>query len=273
MDTSSTRGEGGALTTLVAGENAEAKRRQKVRGKIMSDNPNLKHKYGNIDKDYAISLATRPEAEDGPIYMVNLMKYHEVAQYSDDASPSSKPISGREADDRYNPASILSRIGAAIIFAGDVVGNADSPEDWDRIAVVRYPTRKAFIEMQSRKDFGEKHVHKAAGMKRTIIVCCRPEDLSLDTRERPTPSDGQFLTMVVRRNIENQTAFNEMPNAKNFSAEGTIIGDGRKWQTVQFANTSTPDDYNKLVTSLAPQVTSGDAYVIGIRASLNAITQ
>ena len=238
----------------------------------MSDNPNLKHKYGNIDKDYAISLATRPEAEDGPIYMVNLMKYHEVAQYSDDASPSSKPISGREADDRYNPASILSRIGATIVFAGDVIGNADGPEDWDRIAIVRYPTRKSFIEMQSRKDFGEKHVHKAAGMKRTIIVCCRPEDLSLDTRERPTPSDGQFLTMVVRRNTERQTAFNAIPNAKNFYAEGTIIGDGRKWDTVQFANATSPDDYNKLVTSLAPQVAAGDAYVIGIRASLNAIT-
>lgn len=235
-----------------------------------------------IDKDYAISLATCPEAEDGPIYMVNLMKYHEVAQYSDDTASSSttpgtstaptKPISGREADDRYNPASILSRIGAAIIFAGDVVGNADSPEDWDRIAIVRYPTRKAFIEMQSRKDFGEKHVHKAAGMKRTIIVCCRPEDLSLDTRERPTPSDGQFLTMVVRRNTEHEAAFNAIPNAKNFYAEGTIIGDGRKWDTVQFANASSPDDYNKIVASLAPQVASGDAYVIGIRASLNAIT-
>ncbi|NCU87153.1 MAG: hypothetical protein EBV58_05060 [Actinobacteria bacterium] len=200
----------------------------------MSDKPNLKHNYGTIDKEYGIFLATRPENEDGPIYMVNLMKYHEVAQYSDDASPSSKPISGREADDRYNPASILSRIGATIVFAGDVIGNADGPEDWDRIAIVRYPTRKSFIEMQSRKDFGEKHVHKAAGMKRTIIVCCRPEDLSLDTRERPTPSDGQF-------------------------------------DTVQFANATSPDDYNKLVTSLAPQVAAGDAYVIGIRASLNAI--
>ena len=239
----------------------------------MSDKPNLKHNYGTIDKEYGIFLATRPETEDGPIYMVNLMKYHEVAQYSDDASPSSKPISGREADDRYNPASILSRIGATIVFAGDVIGNADGPEDWDRIAIVRYPTRKSFIEMQSRKDFGEKHVHKAAGMKRTIIVCCRPEDLSLDTRERPTPSDGQFLTMVVRRNTERQTAFNAIPNAKNFYAEGTIIGDGRKWDTVQFAHATSPDDYNKLVTSLAPQVASGDAYVIGIRASLNAITQ
>jgi len=77
----------------------------------------------------------------------------------------------------------------------------------------------------------------------------------------------------VRRNIDNQTAFNAIPKAKNFLAEGTIIGDDRKWQTVQFANTSTPDDYKKLVTSFAPQVASGDAYVIGIRASLNAITE
>ncbi|NDE70253.1 MAG: hypothetical protein EB050_03805, partial [Actinobacteria bacterium] len=90
---------------------------------------------------------------------------------------------------------------------------------------------------------------------------------------RPTPSDGQFLTMVVRRNIDNQTAFAAIPNATNFSAEGTIIGDGRKWQTVQFANATSPDDYNKLVASFAPQVAAGDAYVIGIRASLNAITQ
>jgi hypothetical protein len=127
--------------------------------------------------------------------------------------------------------------------------------------------------MQSRKDFGEKHVHKAAGMKRTIIVCCRPEDLSLDTRERPKPSDGQFLTMVVRRNTDSKTAFSAIPNATNFSAEGTIIGDGRKWQTVQFANTSTPDDYNKLVTNFAPHVAAGDAFVVGIRASLNAITE
>ncbi len=237
----------------------------------MSDKSNLKHNYGTIDKEYGVFLATRPEAEDGPIYMVNLMKYHEVAQYSDDATPGTKPVSGREADDRYNPASILSRLGATIVFAGDVVGKADSPEDWDRIAIVRYPTRKSFIEMQSRKDFGEKHVHKAAGMKRTIIVCCRPEDLSLDTRERPKATD-QWLTMVVRRDTDTKTAFAAIPNATNFSAEGTIIGDGRKWQTVQFANATSPDDYNKLVTSLAPQVAAGDAYVIGIRASLNAIT-
>ena len=47
----------------------------------MDDAPQLKHKYGRIDKDYAMALATRAPEDDGPIYMVNLMKYHEVAQY------------------------------------------------------------------------------------------------------------------------------------------------------------------------------------------------
>ena len=50
----------------------------------MSDKPRLSHNYGTIDKEYAMSLATRQPEEDGPLYMVNLMKYHEVAQYSED---------------------------------------------------------------------------------------------------------------------------------------------------------------------------------------------
>ncbi|MEY3111276.1 MAG: hypothetical protein RIT23_407, partial [Actinomycetota bacterium] len=148
----------------------------------------LKHKYGRIDYDYAIHLATRPPEEDGPIYMVNLMKYHEVAQYDSDNAPQ---ISGREADDRYNPASILNKIGASIVFVADVVKNHVGDEDWDRIAIVRYATRKSFIDMQTRKDFSEKHVHKAAGMQRTIIVCCRPEDPTLDSRGRPKTDDDR----------------------------------------------------------------------------------
>jgi len=138
----------------------------------MSEADRLKHAYGKINKEYGFVLATCPPEKDGPIYMVNLMKYHEVAQY-DSADTEAAPISGREADDKYNPASVLNKIGADMVFIGDVTGNYMGSEDWDRIAVVRYATRKSFIEMQSRKDFGEKHVHKNAGMQRTVIVCCR----------------------------------------------------------------------------------------------------
>jgi hypothetical protein len=237
----------------------------------MDDAPRLKHKYGHIDKDYAMALATRAPENDGPIYMVNLMKYHEVAQYTDDAGVD-KPISGREADDRYNPSSILGKIGATIVFVGDVVGNHVGTEDWDRIAIVRYATRKSFIDMQTRKDFGEKHVHKAAGMQRTVIVCCRPEDSSLDSRGRPTTDDDRLIAMVVRRTESRSAAFAALPGATNFAAEGTIIGDGRTWDTVQFVPINSTSDADSLAKSLTTAA-EGDMYVMTVRASMDAITQ
>lgn len=237
----------------------------------MSDAPRLKHKYGTIDKDYAVHLATRPPEDDGPIYMVNLMKYHEVAQYTQDAGVD-KPISGREADDRYNPASILAKIGATIVFAGDVVSNRPGDEDWDRIAIVRYPTRKSFIDMQSRRDFSDKHVHKAAGMQRTIIVCCRPEHEDLDRRGRPKTDDDRLVMMVVRRTDDRPSTFASISGAVNLAAEGTIIGDGRSWDTVQFVAVDTATEMERAIASL-PTLAAGDAYVMGVRASMDAITQ
>ena len=237
----------------------------------MTEAPPLKHKYGRIDKDYAMALATRAPEDDGPIYMVNLMKYHEVAQYTDDAGVD-KPISGREADDRYNPSSILGKIGATIVFVADVVGNHVGTEEWDRIAIVRYATRKSFIDMQTRKDFGEKHVHKAAGMQRTIIVCCRPEDPSLDSRGRPKTEDDRLVAMVVRRTENRSSVFAGLPGATNLSAEGTIIGDGRTWDTVQFVPVNSAGDTESLAKSLSP-ASDGDTYVMTVRASMDAITQ
>ena len=237
----------------------------------MSETPRLKHKYGTIDKEYGVHLATRTPEEDGPIYMVNLMKYHEIAQYTDGAGVD-KAISGREADDRYNPTSILAKIGATIVFVGDVVSNRPGDEDWDRIAIVRYATRKSFIDMQSRKDFGEKHVHKAAGMQRTIIVCCRPEDESLDLHGRPNPDDDRHIAMVVRRTPDRAAAFRSIPGAVNLAAEGTIIGDGRTWDTVQFVATGSSRELQSLIATL-PTLPAGESYVMGVRASMDAITQ
>ncbi len=235
----------------------------------MSESKRLNHRYGTIDKDYGMFLATRPPEEDGPIYMVNLMKYHEVAQY-DDGSGVERTISGKEADDRYNPSSILNKIGATVVFYGDVVSNHTGDEDWDRIGIVRYATRRSFIEMQSRSDFGEKHVHKAAGMARTTLVCCRPEDESLDTRERPSPLESRLVAMIVRQAADRARAFADLPEAVQFSAEGTIIGDGRKWDTVQFIAVDSTDDIDAIAERVS--TADGDAYVMGVRVTLDSIT-
>ena len=230
--------------------------------------PNLKHKYGRIDLDYAAKLATTPPEQDGPIFMVNLMKYHEVAQYSSTDAPQ---VSGREADDKYNPASILNKIGADIVFVADVTKNHIGDEDWDRIAIVRYATRKSFIDMQQRKDFAEKHEHKAAGMKRTTIVCCRPEDEALDTRTRPQDFGLRNIVMVVRQTPDREQVLSSLPNAVGMRAEGTIIGDGRNYDTVQFVHVANEQEADALVASING-LSSGESYAMTLSASIDGIT-
>lgn len=217
--------------------------------------PRLKHDYGRIDKDYGLHLATRPENEDGPIFMVNLMKYHEVAQYDDD----SVSVSGREADDKYNPSSILNKLGADIMFAADVRTTVLG-EDWDRIAIVRYPTRRSFIEMQTRKDFAEKHVHKSAGMLRTVLPCCTPRDPALNTRERPT--GGLSLDHVVML-----VSAERFPGA-TLNVEGTIIGDGRTWTSVHLMRVRDEYDANVIAERLLPP---GGGFVMTLTSHLNGI--
>lgn len=236
----------------------------------MAETPRLQHNYGKINKEYGMFLATRPPEEDGPIYMVNLMKYHDVAQY-EEGDGVDKAISGREADDRYNPAKVLNKIGADIVFAADVVKNHVGDEDWDRIAVVRYATRKSFIDMQSRPDFGEKHKHKAAGMQRTIIVGCRPEDVAIDNNGRPDSQLSKTILMVVRQTPDREAAFAQIPGAAQYSAEGTIIGDERRWDTVQLLVVDTDSAAEVAAASLA-DCEPGSSYVMTIRATLDAMT-
>ncbi len=227
---------------------------------MSGDKQKLKHDYGRIDKDYGLSLATRPPDEDGPIFMVNLMKYHEVAQY--DAvheNGEGVAISGREADDKYNPSSILNKIGADIMLAADVRTSVLGV-DWDRIAIVRYPTRRSFIEMQTRKDFGDKHVHKNAGMLRTVIPCCTPRNDELNVRPRPTGGlTLDHLVMVVSAGVF---------GGAMFDVEGTIIGDGRTWRNVHLMRVRDEFEANVIAERIQPP---SDGFVMTLTSHLNGL--
>lgn len=217
-------------------------------------------KYGNVDYDYAMQLAATPMNEDGPIWMVNLMKYHDVAQYEDE---NTTEITGREADDRYTPLGPLEAVGAEIVYLGEVENKLlGDHRDWDRVAVVKYPTRKSFIDMQERKDFQDKHVHKEAGMKETIVMSCLPIDLpnaqtSLsnpdNVEHQPSKEDSPIIILHVVR-FNESSMLGETPEEMDaytlraidaaiqhgfgisgwFGVEGTIVGDGRAWDQVRF---------------------------------------
>ena len=223
-------------------------------------------RYGTPNTEYAMSMAMMPPEDDGPVWMVNLMKYREVADYADGRESA---ISGRDADDAYSPLDSLAAVGAAPVFFGDVdqqlLGDATT---WDRVAVVKYPTRKAFIDMQSLPSFQKSHHHKDAGMESTIVMGSQPMEMPTppegfeqadwaDVPHPPTADDGPVVVVHVLRfhdTAQGTAAAERTPDQMEqyqtaaakvalghgvrisgwFAVEDTIIGDGRAWHQVRF---------------------------------------
>ena len=215
-------------------------------------------RYGQVDNEYGMKLATTDPADDGPVWMVNLMQYRDVADYGDEGGPTR---SGREADDKYAPTGPLKAVGARIVYVADVeMQLLGEGKPWDRIAIVKYPTRRSFIEMQSRDDFKDKHKHKDAGMERTFVIGCQPRDPQPDAglegqtadwstvEHPPTADDGLVHVLhVIKWNdggAETMQGYHEKAFkvagkagariAGWLDAEGTIVGDGRTWDEVRF---------------------------------------
>jgi hypothetical protein len=208
-------------------------------------------RYGVVDRDYGRRLATMPPDDDGPIWMVNLMHYRDRADYGDG---DDRGRSGREADDAYAPLDVLMSIGAQVVFVADVEAQllGDEPR-WDRVGIVRYATRRSFIEMQSRDDFRDRHVHKAAGMDTTIVMGCTPALIPAPpglpdwstVPHPPTDTDGPVVVLHAIRFADRQRMGGyeaaagqiAVPQGARPAAwldvEGTIVGDGRTWDQVR----------------------------------------
>ena len=258
-------------------------------------------RYGQIDKDYAIRLATTPPDDDGPIWMVNLMRYRERADYADGRQTT---LTGREADDLYAPIGPLTAIGAEPVFVGDVDTQFlnDTPK-WDRVGIVKYPSRRAFIEMQQRPDFQALHEHKDAGMAETIVIGCLPmpvPDLPADAPAwddvpcPPTAEDGDVMVVHVLKFKEPESV-TEMATytdhaakvavpsgvriAAWLQAEGTIVGDGRTWDQVRFnafpsrrAFMTVALDPERLAAQAAHrEVALADTYTLIVRPTINRL--
>jgi uncharacterized protein (DUF1330 family) len=121
--------------------------------------------------------ALRDDGPEGPIVMVNLLKFRAQADYGDrDAAP----CSGEEAYNRYQRAFSrdLQRVsGLEIVFSGPVqqvfIGQADAPAaDWDRVLIVRYPSRQHFLSMMAHPDYRLALEHRYAGLERTVLLQC-----------------------------------------------------------------------------------------------------
>lgn len=106
---------------------------------------------------FAAAATDRPE----PVFMLNLLRF------ADDA--------GTEAYGRYAAAvgGHLERVGGEVVWAGACDAALIGPdEEWHAAAVVRYPSRSAFLEMVSDAEYLKIARDRSAGLADSRLIPC-----------------------------------------------------------------------------------------------------
>lgn len=105
----------------------------------------------------------------GPVVMLNLLKF---ANHEAEADGSN----GEDEYNRYGAAALqlVADRGGRLVWLGkaEQVLIGDPADDWDAVALVQYPSRRAFLEMVTSDSYQAAHTHRERGLARTIILAC-----------------------------------------------------------------------------------------------------
>lgn len=118
-------------------------------------------------------------AGDGPIVMLNLNRYREVAAYEAGHPDEGAGLSGRDAYLRYGVVALeaVTALGGRILWQTDAgmpaVGTAD--DAWDEVVAVWYPDTRAFLRLVEHPGYLEAHAHRDAALERAVVVCTTGE--------------------------------------------------------------------------------------------------
>jgi len=112
------------------------------------------------------SLLAGPDDE--PVVMVNLLRFRKTADAPNEG------ISGEEAYGRYAAPMIafVTSKGGRLIWScrvdSQVIG--EGGEDFQVVALVEYPSRKAFVEIATDPHVEEISVHRASGLEGQWLI-------------------------------------------------------------------------------------------------------
>jgi uncharacterized protein (DUF1330 family) len=117
----------------------------------------------NVDSWNGVE-AMRQRALDGPLVMLNLLKFKPGAEqrYLEGYATVAVPM--------------IERLGGRIVYAGRLAEKAhedDAPE-WDVLVVVEYPNRQAFIDMVNDPAYRAAHVHRSEAVERALLRATDP---------------------------------------------------------------------------------------------------
>jgi uncharacterized protein (DUF1330 family) len=120
------------------------------------------------NRDQFAALATAASADAGPVVMLNLLKFKDVA--ADGGS-------GAASYNRYGDSvtRMVEERGGRILWSGRVdqvlIGD-EAANGWDAIALVQYPSRQAFLDMVSNETYLKSHEHREGGLADTVLLAC-----------------------------------------------------------------------------------------------------
>ncbi len=119
------------------------------------------------NKEQFLELMQAPD--EAPVVMLNLLKFKDTA----DEGTST----GQEEYAKYGRAAVrmVEASGGKVLWMGaaEQILIGDPEEGWDAVALVQYPSRKAFIEMTSKPEYEQAHEHRERGLERTVLIVCR----------------------------------------------------------------------------------------------------
>lgn len=104
------------------------------------------------------------QADDRPVVMLNLLRF--------------RSDGGRERYAKYlsMAAPIVARHGAEITFAGDALPAlaAEEGQSWDAVALVRYPSRRAFADLIGDADYALADPVRISALEEAVLQPLAP---------------------------------------------------------------------------------------------------
>ena len=101
-------------------------------------------------------------ADKGPVVMLNLLKFK---------SDGGEQAYGKYAD---GVGKIVASYGGKVIYVGRAVELMVGSEEWDAVALVQYPTRKALMDMFNSPEYQAIHHYRDEGLERTVLYATDP---------------------------------------------------------------------------------------------------
>ena len=128
----------------------------------------------HVDPTRAAFDAFKALPRDEPIWMLNLVRFRDVADYPPGHALHGQGLSGAEAYKRYGEDSgpIFARVGGSVVWRGAMQLMLTGPADeaWDAIFVAHYPTAGAFLAMVTDADYREAVKHRQAAVLTSRLV-------------------------------------------------------------------------------------------------------